>query len=96
MRAQKSLACVALYASLAATQSIYAHNQVPVVRDEDHVAVNFPEVAGVELYSPSFANPETVPSGFANGTSGPTSEATLGKSLTILPASSFHQNTPSS
>ncbi|KAK0662780.1 Carboxypeptidase 2 [Lasiodiplodia hormozganensis] len=86
MRAQKSLACVALYASLAATQSIYADNQVPVVRDEDHVAANFPEVAGVELYSPSFANPDTVPSGFANGTSGPTSEGTLDTFLHSLAA----------
>lgn len=67
-----------LHTGQAAAQFAYANNQVTVDQDEDHVASNFPEVAGVELYSPSFVSPDTVPGGFTNGTSGPTDEATLG------------------
>lgn len=34
----------------------------------------------VELYSPAFLRPETIPAEtFANGTSGPTNETTLGR-----------------
>ncbi|KAF4120923.1 Zinc carboxypeptidase [Geosmithia morbida] len=53
----------------------YADNQAPLNRDSPQVAANFPEVVeGIELLSPAFVSPKSVPEGFANGTSGPTSQ----------------------
>ncbi|KAM0548088.1 hypothetical protein ACHAPJ_010146 [Fusarium lateritium] len=43
---------------------------------KDIIAPNSPDV-DIELLSPAFANPDTVPSGFANGTEGPTPHQTL-------------------
>ncbi|KAJ4262874.1 hypothetical protein NW762_006487 [Fusarium torreyae] len=49
----------------------YGENHVQVRKDSELVAANFPDV-DIDLLSPAFANPDTVPSGFANGTEGPT------------------------
>ncbi|OHX01183.1 carboxypeptidase 2 [Colletotrichum incanum] len=84
MRFEKVAALSLLRVGLTAAQLTYASNQPKVVPDSEAVAANFPEVQDVELFSPAFANPESVPSTFANGTSGPTDEATLAKTLTWL------------
>ncbi|KAK2030032.1 carboxypeptidase [Colletotrichum zoysiae] len=77
MRFQEVAALGLLRAGLAAAKLTYASNQARILRDSEAVAANFPDVEGVELLSPAFVNPESVPSGFAKGTSGPTDEATL-------------------
>ncbi|GAB7358242.1 hypothetical protein MBLNU230_g0393t1 [Neophaeotheca triangularis] len=50
----------------------YGNNALPVTKDSDIVSQAFPEVEGIELLSPAFLNPETVPEGFEDGTSSPT------------------------
>lgn len=55
----------------------YADNQLPTLKDEPHVAANFPEI-DMKIFSPAFLSPETVPAGFGNGTAGPIDQATLG------------------
>jgi hypothetical protein len=65
-------------ARLSAADS-YANNQNPTVIDTPRVAANFPAIEGVELPSPAFINPGGVPGTFANGTSGPTPQYTLGR-----------------
>ncbi|KAF6831266.1 Carboxypeptidase 2-like protein 2 [Colletotrichum plurivorum] len=77
MRILESLALGLLHAGLASAQAKYADNQVPVVRDSDLVSRLFPDVDGVELLSPAFADPDSVPAGWGNGTSGPTDQETL-------------------
>lgn len=67
-----------LYAGLAAAQQRYAHNQVTVVKDSEEASENFPEVEGIELHSPAFTDPKSIPAGFENGTAGPTDDVTLG------------------
>jgi hypothetical protein len=69
----------AAFASGALAQKQLGWNHAPVEKDNDAVSRNYPEV-DVELLSPAFLNPETVPEGFANGTAGPTDDATLGMS----------------
>ncbi|OTB00844.1 hypothetical protein M426DRAFT_65095 [Hypoxylon sp. CI-4A] len=54
----------------------YGENHASVEKDEDIVAANFPDT-NETLYSPAFANPESLLPGFANGTDGPTDDATL-------------------
>lgn len=49
----------------------YGDNYTPVNKDDDAIARNFPDI-DIDLLSPAFLNPETIPEGFANGTSGPT------------------------
>jgi len=73
-----------LYAGLAAAQQRYAHNQVTVVKDSEEASKNFPEVEGIELHSPAFTDPKSIPAGFENGTAGPTDDATLGMSRSTL------------
>lgn len=68
-----------LFAGLANAQGHYADNQAALLQDSEAVAANFPDVEGVTLYSPAFLNPESVPAGFENGTSGPTDEAEMGE-----------------
>lgn len=85
MRYQETAALGLLHAGLA-TALTYASNQVEVIPDTEVVAANFPEVEGVELLSPAFANPDSVPGTFANGTSGPTDQATLDYYLQNLAA----------
>ncbi|CAH0056116.1 unnamed protein product [Clonostachys solani] len=65
---------------------VYQNNQAGLTQDEPHVAANFPEPTGIEVFSPSFDDPETVPSGFANGTSGPTSQYKMESYLQTLAA----------
>ncbi|KAF4463225.1 Carboxypeptidase 2 [Fusarium albosuccineum] len=62
---------------LVTAQLRYADNQVTLVKDKKDAARNFPDVEGVKLYSPAFTDSQSVPAGFENGTSGPTSDATL-------------------
>lgn len=49
----------------------YGDNYTPVSKDDDAVARNYPDI-DIDLLSPAFLNSETIPEGFANGTSGPT------------------------
>lgn len=74
----RSVAVGLLQAGLISAQTKYADNQVPVSKDSELVSKLFPDVEGVELLSPAFANDETVPDGWTSGTSGPTSQDTLG------------------
>jgi hypothetical protein len=67
-----------IHARFVASDS-YAKNQNPTVVDPPQVAANFAAIEGVELLSPAFINPGSVPNTFANGTSGPTSQSTLGE-----------------
>lgn len=77
--------CVLLLGRLASSYAhSYASNQVPVVKDSTLVAANFPNLTHIKLLSPSFVHPETIPSGFANGTSGPTDLVTLDNFLQTL------------
>jgi hypothetical protein len=53
-------------------------NYSPINKDNEAVSSAYQDV-DVELFSPAFLTPETIPYGtFANGTSGPTNETTLG------------------
>lgn len=61
----------------------YGENHAPVEKDEELVAANFPDT-NETLLSPAFVSPETVLPGFANGTDGPTDDATLGEYRTYL------------
>ena len=56
----------------------YGDNYTPVVKDSDAVARNYPDV-DIDLLSPAFLNPETIPEGFANGTSGPTPDHVMSR-----------------
>lgn len=64
----------------------YADNQVPVVKDSEVVAKLFPDLEDVEVLSPAFQKPATVPKAFANGTSGPTPQFELENFLQTLAA----------
>ena len=55
----------------------YGYNHIPIRQDPAHVAVHFPDT-DLELYAPAFLNPESVQSGFANGTQAPTSQDDMG------------------
>ena len=63
---------------LASAQTTYADNQVPLSKSPDYVSANFPDV-DTELLSPAYLNPGSVPDGFVNGTSGPTSDEEVGE-----------------
>ena len=76
--ALRALTVGLLYAGLATAQLRYADNQADLVKDSDEAAKHFPDVKGIQLESPAFTNPKSVPAGFDNGTSGPTDDATLG------------------
>ncbi|GKT50873.1 carboxypeptidase 2 [Colletotrichum spaethianum] len=86
MHFQKTAALGLLRAGLTTAQLTYASNQPNVIPDSKAVAANFPKVEEIELLSPAFAKPESVPSTFSNGTSGPTDEATLDYFLRTLAA----------
>ncbi|KAK1992130.1 carboxypeptidase [Colletotrichum falcatum] len=55
----------------------YGYNNVGDRKDSDIVAANFQDVEGVELFSPAFLTPDTVPQGFSDGTKGPTDDALI-------------------
>ena len=69
-----------LYGARSIAAKGYADNQAKIVKDEPHVAANFPDV-NIELLSPAFLSPETVPAGFADGTAAPTNQTILGRSI---------------
>ena len=53
-------------------------NYSPISKDNEAISLAYQDV-DVEIFSPAFLRPETVPTEtFANGTSGPTNETTLG------------------
>lgn len=81
MMIRATFAAGLLYVGLATAAHRYADNQVALVKDSDEAAKNFPDVEDVEIYSPSFTDPKSVPAGFKNGTSGPTDDATLGMEM---------------
>lgn len=63
--------------TLAAGQTQYGENHVPVDRDNEAVAENFPPMEDIDLLSPAFQSPDTIRPGFENGTDGPTSQFEL-------------------
>ena len=87
MRVQQSIVAIGLLqARLTAAQLVYADNQeLPIAKDPKHVAANFPEV-DIELHQPSFTDPDTIPDGWTNGTSGPTDQHTMEHFLQTLAA----------
>lgn len=68
---------LSLVASARATK--YGYNSVVVRKDTDIVAANFKDVEGVDLLSPAFLTPDTIPEGFSEGTKGPTDADILGE-----------------
>lgn len=72
-----TLSVLPLYTGLTLADR-YASNQNPTVVDSPQVAANFPDVEGVTLLSPAFVDSSSVAGTFANGTSGPTPQLTLG------------------
>ncbi|GIZ41622.1 hypothetical protein CKM354_000492100 [Cercospora kikuchii] len=67
-----ALAVLTPYLLHAQAQSTYGNNSLRVTKDSEIVASAFPEVEGVDLIAPAFTNPESLPAGWDNGTSGPT------------------------
>jgi len=58
--------------------NIVGWNYSPTSKDNEAISLAYQDV-DVELFSPAFLRPETIPTEtFANGTSGPTNETTLG------------------
>ncbi|KAF4547994.1 Zinc carboxypeptidase-like protein 2 [Elsinoe fawcettii] len=58
-------------------QATYGENYLSVSRDSEVVSRAFPELEGIELISPAFTNPDSLPAGWRNGTEGPTSDTEL-------------------
>jgi hypothetical protein len=53
-------------------------NYSPTSKGNEAISLAFQDI-DIELFSPAFLMPETIPTAtFANGTSGPTNETTLG------------------
>ena len=48
------------------------------IKDSKIVAAAFPDVQGIDLISPAFISPSTLPAGWSNGTEGPTDLSELG------------------
>ncbi|WYZ39909.1 hypothetical protein EsH8_IV_000250 [Colletotrichum jinshuiense] len=55
----------------------YGYNHVTVRKDSAIVAANFKDIEGVDLLSPAFLTPDTIPAAFSEGTKGPTDDDTL-------------------
>lgn len=70
------IASIALSISAVSSQRTYGYNHRAVIRDNDAVAKHFPDV-DIELFSPAFVAPETVPESFHLGKTGPTNETIL-------------------
>ncbi|KAM5349905.1 hypothetical protein ACJ41O_006410 [Fusarium nematophilum] len=70
------VAAVAVLASIVYGQRQYGFNHRDVVRDNDAVAKYYPDI-GMELLSPAFLMPETVPETFHLGSTGPTDDLVL-------------------
>lgn len=74
-----------------ASRTTYGNNDLAIDLDNEAVSRNYQDV-DIDLISPAFTNPESVPIGFSNGTSGPTPDHELGKSALIAPAKSTKAN----
>lgn len=66
--------------------TFYGGNDLAVNFDSEAVSRNFEDV-DIQLVSPAFTSPDTIPSGFSNGTSGPTPDHEMGETL---PCCLFH------
>lgn len=62
-----------------ASRITYGNNDLAIDLDDEAISRNFEDL-DIELLSPAFTNPESVPAGFSDGTSGPTPDHELGKS----------------
>ena len=51
------------------SRTTYGNNDLAIDLDNDLVSQNYQDV-DIQLLSPAFTNPESVPEGFSNGTSG--------------------------
>jgi hypothetical protein len=60
----------------------YGDNYTPVNKDDAAISRNYPDIE-IDLLSPAFLKPETIPAGFANGTSGPTPDFVMSKSIVV-------------
>lgn len=61
-----------------ASRTTYGNNELVVDFDNDLISRNYQDV-DIQLLSPAFTNPGSVPPGFSNGTSGPTPDHEMGK-----------------
>jgi hypothetical protein len=61
-----------------ASRTTYGNNDLAIDFDDEAISRNFQDV-DIQLLSPAFTNPESVPAGFSNGTSGPTPLHEMGK-----------------
>lgn len=66
----------------------YGENSHTPVVDAPHVAAAFPDV-DIDVLSPAFLNPDSVPAGFAELTAPATDQATLGMSMRNVSVLSF-------
>lgn len=72
-----TLLCIGSSVLAQSPGSTYGNNYSPVSKDSEAVARNYPDI-DIDLLSPAFTNPETVPAGFDNGTSSPTPDYVMG------------------
>ena len=56
----------------------YGNNYNEVEKDDEAISRNYPDI-DIDLLSPAFLSPETVPAGFANGTAGPTPDFVMSR-----------------
>jgi hypothetical protein len=61
-----------------AARTTYGNNALAIDLDNQAVSLNYQDV-DIPLLSPAFINPESVPAGFSDGTSGPTPDHELGE-----------------
>jgi hypothetical protein len=83
IKVQLALCCFvsAVYAqgsAGSASRTTYGNNDLAIDFDDEAISRNFEDV-DIQLLSPAFINPESVPVGFSNGTSGPTPLHEMGK-----------------
>jgi hypothetical protein len=62
------------------SRTTYGNNALSVDFDNEAISRNYQDV-DIQLLSPAFTNPESIPAGFSNGTSGPTPLHELGMNL---------------
>jgi hypothetical protein len=61
-----------------ASRTTYGNNDLAVDFDNELVSRNYRDV-DIQLLSPAFTNPKSIPPGFSNGTSGPTPDHEMGE-----------------
>jgi len=85
LKIQLAVQCLAgaVYAQSAgsAARTTYGDNALAIDLDNEAVSSNYQDV-DIQLLAPAFTNPESVPAGFSDGTSGPTPDHELGKWIT--------------